>query len=67
MVEAGLGIGVMPKAVAQPLARSLGIVVVKLTDAWASGQLSIVVRSYESLPVAARLLVDSLRSASSRL
>jgi DNA-binding transcriptional LysR family regulator len=62
MVEAGLGIGVMPKAAALPLAKSLGITVVSLTDAWAKRQLSICVRSYESLPVAAKLLVDSLRS-----
>jgi DNA-binding transcriptional LysR family regulator len=63
MVEAGLGIGVMPRSVAVPLARSLDVAVVKLTDAWAKRQLSICVRSYASLPVAARLLVDSLRSA----
>jgi DNA-binding transcriptional LysR family regulator len=62
MVEAGLGIGVMPKGVAAPLARSLGVSVVALTDAWAKRQLSICVRSYEALPVAARLLVDSLRA-----
>jgi DNA-binding transcriptional LysR family regulator len=63
MVEAGLGVGVMPKAVRAAAGRSLGIVVVPLTDAWAKRQLSICVRSYESLPVAARLLVDSLRSS----
>ena len=62
MVEAGLGIGVMPRAVALPLAKPLDIVVVSLKDAWAKRQLSICVRSYEALPVAARLLVDSLRS-----
>jgi DNA-binding transcriptional LysR family regulator len=62
MVEAGLGIGVMPKAVAVPLSRSLDVAVLRLTDAWAKRQLSICVRSYESLPVAARLLVESLRS-----
>jgi DNA-binding transcriptional LysR family regulator len=60
MVEAGLGIGVMPQAVAQPLAKSLGIVAVALKDGWAARQLSICVRSYDALPVAARLLVDSL-------
>jgi DNA-binding transcriptional LysR family regulator len=62
MVEAGLGIGVMPRAVAQPLSRSLGIVAVGLSDAWRRRQLSICVRSGESLPPATRLLVDHLRS-----
>ncbi|HEX6703499.1 MAG TPA: LysR family transcriptional regulator [Albitalea sp.] len=62
MVEAGLGIGVMPKAVAQPLARSLGIVVIRLDEDWTRRQLTICVRSYEALPAAARLLVDHLRS-----
>src|SRR5258706_4204207 len=62
MVEAGLGIGVMPRAVAQPAARSLGIVVLALKDGWAKRQLSICVRAYDALPVAAKLLVASLRS-----
>ena len=47
---------------AQPLAKSLGIAVVALTDEWARRQLALCVRSYAALPVAARLLVDSLRS-----
>ncbi|MBT9499971.1 MAG: LysR family transcriptional regulator [Burkholderiaceae bacterium] len=63
MVEAGLGIGVMPRAVAMPLAKSLGVKVVTLTDAWATRQLCLCVRSYEALPVAAKLLVDSLRAS----
>ena len=62
MVEAGLGIGVMPRGVAQPLAKSLGIAVVALKDEWTRRQLVLCVRSYAALPVAARLLVDSLRS-----
>ncbi len=61
MVEAGLGIGVMPRAVAQPLGRSLGIHVAALAEPWAARELSICVRAYAALPVAARLLVDSLR------
>lgn len=62
MVEAGLGIGVMPRAVAQALVKSVDIAAVALTDPWASRELAICVRSYATLPVAARLLVDSLRA-----
>ena len=62
MVESGLGIGVMPRAVALALVKSLDISSVALTDPWAMRQLSICVRSYDALPAAARMLVDSLRS-----
>ena len=62
MVESGLGIGVMPRAVAEALVKSVDITAIALTDAWAQRELSICVRAYDALPVAARLLVDSLRS-----
>lgn len=61
MVEAGLGIGVMPKAVALQYVASLGIACVALEDAWSQRELKLLVRGYESLPSAARLLVDALR------
>ena len=63
MVEAGLGIGVMPRAVAEALVKSVDITAISLNDAWAGRELSICVRAYDALPVAARLLVDSLRSS----
>jgi DNA-binding transcriptional LysR family regulator len=61
MVESGMGIGIMPRAVAQPYRRTLGIAVVGLQEPWAKRQLKICVRSLEALPVAARLLVEHLR------
>jgi DNA-binding transcriptional LysR family regulator len=63
MVETGLGIGIMPRAVAQPYRRTLGIAVVSLDEPWARRQLKICVRSLAALPVAARLLVDHLRQS----
>jgi DNA-binding transcriptional LysR family regulator len=63
MVEAGLGVGVMPRAVAEALVKSVDITSVALADPWARRELSICVRAYDALPVAARLLVDSLRAA----
>jgi DNA-binding transcriptional LysR family regulator len=59
MVEAGLGLGVMPEAVARQ--HALGIV--PLTDAWAARQLLIGVRSPDALPEACRKLVAHLTSA----
>jgi DNA-binding transcriptional LysR family regulator len=61
MVETGLGIGVMPRAVAEPYRRTLGIAVLTLDEPWARRQLKICVRSLAALPVAAQLLVAHLR------
>ena len=60
MISAGLGVGVLPEAVAQRNAATLNIALVTLTDAWAHRAFRICVRSSESLPVAARLLLKHL-------
>jgi DNA-binding transcriptional LysR family regulator len=64
MISSGLGVGVMPEAVARRNAATLGIELVALTDAWARRQFNLCVRSSESLPVAASLLVKHLHQAS---
>lgn len=61
MVEAGLGIGMVPDKIARTYARALNIRVVALDEPWAERDLAIVTRSYDALPVAARRLVDHLR------
>ncbi len=61
MVEAGLGLGVLPRTIGESYARALQIRVLKLREVWANRRLAICVRSYASLPVAARLFVDHLR------
>ncbi|WP_345815825.1 LysR substrate-binding domain-containing protein [Paraburkholderia sp. PREW-6R] len=61
MIAAGLGLGVMPHAVAQHQAQTLGLSVVSLTDAWAERELLLAVRSLAALPVACSLLVAHLR------
>lgn len=60
MIEAGVGIGMLPGAVARRLSRSHDIAVVELDDAWAERELKVCVRSREDLPVFARDLVDFL-------
>ncbi|SAL30301.1 LysR family transcriptional regulator [Caballeronia arvi] len=59
MIEAGLGLGVMPEAVA----RQHALAIVALTDAWATRELLIGVRSLDALPEACRKLVTHLTNA----
>jgi DNA-binding transcriptional LysR family regulator len=61
MVEAGLGIGVLPRNSAKTFLKALDINVVTLDEPWAKRDLAICVRSYDSLSMAARFLVDHLR------
>ncbi|MFM0500246.1 LysR substrate-binding domain-containing protein [Paraburkholderia caffeinilytica] len=60
MIAAGLGLGVMPCAVARQQAAKLGLSLVELTDAWAERDLLLAVRSLDALPVACRMLVAHL-------
>jgi len=60
MIEAGLGVGILPEAAARPFAAPMGLRVIELTDAWAQRRMYVAVRQYASLPAPARLLVDHL-------
>jgi DNA-binding transcriptional LysR family regulator len=60
MVEAGLGIGIVPKGAARPYLKGLRIRSIALDEAWATRDLKICIRSLASLPTAARLLVEHL-------
>jgi len=60
MIQAGLGIGVLPDAVARAFARSMRLRLVPLTDAWARRRMWICVKDYAALPAPARQLVDHL-------
>ena len=61
MVETGLGIGILPQAVAERYTNVLGIRAIALNDEWAVRELKICVRSFAALPVAAQLLVNHLK------
>lgn len=61
MVQAGLGLGILPRSSAAPYQQTLGLRTVGLDDAWAERQLVIGVRSYHGMSAVARLLVDHLR------
>lgn len=60
MVEADLGIGVLPRRIARAYATALKIRVVNLKETWAHRTLALCIRSRETLTPAARLLVDHL-------
>jgi len=60
MIQAGLGIGVLPEGAAASFARPMGLRLVPLSDAWATRRMWVCVRDYASLPASARQLVDHL-------
>lgn len=61
LVQAGLGIGVMPQGAAATFASPLGLRVVPLADPWARRQHLVCVRALDALPPHARRLVEHLR------
>ncbi|QRX83325.1 LysR substrate-binding domain-containing protein [Glaciimonas sp. PAMC28666] len=61
MVEAGLGIGILPKISSQ-IYGTLDIKKIALDEPWARRQIDICVRSYEALSEAAKRLFDHLQS-----
>lgn len=60
MIEAGVGVGVLPESAARRHARSMAIRLVPLSDPWALRSMQICVRSLDELPGFARDLIDLL-------
>jgi DNA-binding transcriptional LysR family regulator len=60
LVEAGLGVAVMPAAVAQRLARLFSLQVLKLDEPWAEREYLIAVREQEVLPAVVGRFVEFL-------
>jgi DNA-binding transcriptional LysR family regulator len=60
MVEAAVGVAILPGSAAHRHAQTMGIVIVPLADPWAERAMQIVVRSVDALPAYARELVDLL-------
>lgn len=63
MVEAGVGIAVMPKIAAERCARSMDLRLVQLSEPWADRRLLICVRRFDNLSAPADRLVAALRTA----
>lgn len=65
MVQAGLGIGLLPNRAFDLLGPGMGALrAVALTDAWAERTLQLVARDFGTLPITARLLVEHLQQSS---
>jgi len=62
MVQAGMGVGVLPMQVFEAMGRQLGLAAVALDDDWAARSLVIVVRDSDALSPVSRLLFDHLRT-----
>ena len=63
MIQAGLGIGILPEAVARNFARSMKLRLVPLTDPWARRQMWVCVKDLNTLPASSRHLVEHLSRA----
>jgi DNA-binding transcriptional LysR family regulator len=66
MVQAGMGVGVLPLQVFEAMGRQLGLAAVPLEDDWAARHLIIVVRDPNALSPVSRMLFDHLRSIEAR-
>jgi DNA-binding transcriptional LysR family regulator len=62
MVQAGMGVGVLPRKVYELMGRPLGLAGLALEDDWSERSLLLVVRDVDALSPVSRLLFDHLRS-----
>jgi DNA-binding transcriptional LysR family regulator len=60
MIEANVGVGIVPEYAARRYSKHMDIRVIPLDDEWATRNLQICVRSLEALPLFAKWLVDAL-------
>lgn len=60
MVQAGMGIGILPESCSAPYAEQLGLRCIPLADEWASYHLNLCARNVDALPTAPRLLFHFL-------
>jgi len=60
MVQARLGLGILPRRLAQDYARALDIRALDLDEDWARRELHLCLRSYDALSASARRLVDHM-------
>jgi DNA-binding transcriptional LysR family regulator len=60
MVNSELGIGVLPLAIAKRYSKMFGMRILPIGETWARRRILIGVRSFESLPAAARLFIEHL-------
>jgi DNA-binding transcriptional LysR family regulator len=62
MVEANVGIGILPQSAGLRHSQTMQLALVELSDPWAVRERSVIVQKLEGLPVYARELVELIRS-----
>jgi DNA-binding transcriptional LysR family regulator len=60
MIEAGVGVGVLPESAASRHAQAMQVAIVPLSDAWSVREMQICMRSLDALPSFAQELVELL-------
>lgn len=66
VVEAGMGLAVVPETAGRRCRRSMSISIIRLTDDWALRHLTLCVRNFKSLPAHAQRLVEHLSNHSAK-
>jgi DNA-binding transcriptional LysR family regulator len=66
MVEANVGIGILPQSAGLRHSESMKLALVELTDPWAIRERSVITRKLDRLPAYARELVDLIQSKRAR-
>ncbi|OVZ54111.1 LysR family transcriptional regulator [Pigmentiphaga sp. NML080357] len=62
MVEAGVGIGVIPESAAQRHRRTMDLAIVALDEPWAVRERDLLVRELEALPACVRALIEAVQA-----
>ena len=65
MIEAGVGIGIIPESAARRHSRTMQLALVALDEPWAVRERSILVRELDALPGSVRALIATLRPGQS--
>ena len=60
LVQAGMGLGILPEAAAHDFAPIMGLRLIHLKDAWADRRMLVCVRDVASLSTVGRKLLDQL-------
>jgi DNA-binding transcriptional LysR family regulator len=63
MVEAGLGVAVLPEGAVTPYTQTGAFMALRLDEAWATRSLILGYRDYRSLPIVCRTLIECLAPA----
>jgi DNA-binding transcriptional LysR family regulator len=66
MVEARMGVGIVPREIIEPRLADTGLVAIALNESWARRPLMLGVRDVDSLPPATQMLLDHLRRSDRR-